>query len=176
MKVQIVTIYSFMTATTNSPSPEPTSESVATLFATVGPAFMKWMKAGVTTAGLTYPRLRLLHELSVGGPLIMSDLGERLGVTGRNVTVLVDGLERDGLAQRIPHPDDRRATLIELTPTGRDIVSTRYEAHHARAVALFEQMPEKEQTALLVGLQSLLDQLRRAGEEAGLPLGISELD
>ena len=56
----------------------PTSHRVARLFAAVGPAFMKWMRAGVTTEGLTYPRLRLLHELSVDGPLIMSELGGRL--------------------------------------------------------------------------------------------------
>lgn len=157
-----------------STSSESTSHRVANLFAAVGPAFMKWMKAGVTTEGLTYPRLRLLHELTVDGPLIMTELGERLGVTGRNVTVLVDGLERDGFARRVPHPHDRRATLVELTPTGRDIVATRYEAHHARAVALFERMPEPERLALLEGLQSLLDHLCRAGEEAGLPLGITE--
>jgi len=153
---------------------ESTSHQAASLFAAVGPAFMKWMKAGVTTEGLTYPRLRLLHELSMDGPQIMSELGERLGVTARNVTVLVDGLERDGFAQRVPHPSDRRATLVELTQKGRRIVDSRYAAHHERAVALFEQMPEDDRTALLIGLQSLLDHLCRAGDAAGIPLGISD--
>ena len=160
-----------MTATTNT-----SSHDVATLFAAIGPAFMKWMKAGVTSDGLTYSRLRLLHELSEDGPLIMSELGERLGVTGRNVTVLVDGLERDHLARRVPHPRDRRATLIELTDQGEELVTTRFAAHHARAVALFEGMPEAEREALLTGLRSLLAQLCRAGEEADLPLGISDPD
>ncbi len=159
-----------MTATTN----QATSDQVATLFAAVGPAFMKWMKAGVTHEGLTYPRLRLLHELSQDDSLIMSELGERLGVTGRNVTVLVDGLERDGLAARVPHPSDRRATLIELTDVGRELVEARYEAHHARAMALFDRMPESDRSALLAGLQSLLDHLCRAGDEAGIHLGITE--
>lgn len=152
----------------------PTSQQVAELFAAVGPAFMKWMRAGVTTEGLTYPRLRLLHELSQSGPQIMSELGDRLGVTGRNVTVLVDGLERDGFAERVPHPTDRRATLVELTSRGRDTVESRYAAHHARAVAMFDRMPSSDRQALLTGLRSLLDHLCRAADEEGLPLGITD--
>jgi DNA-binding MarR family transcriptional regulator len=39
-------------------------------------------------------------------------------VTARNVAGLVDTLERDGLTERLPHPTDRRAILVRLTPAG----------------------------------------------------------
>lgn len=39
-------------------------------------------------------------------------------MTKRNVTVLVDGLEKDSLARRSPHPRDRQSKLAELTPSG----------------------------------------------------------
>ena len=63
-------------------------------------------------------RLRLLSALRFGGPRRPHDLGGELGVTARNVTGLVDALEHDGLVERLPHPSDRRATLVRLTVAG----------------------------------------------------------
>jgi DNA-binding MarR family transcriptional regulator len=45
---------------------------------------------------------------------IRSDLGITVGAASK----LVDRLERDGLAVRRPHPDDRRSSLVSLTPEG----------------------------------------------------------
>ena len=39
-------------------------------------------------------------------------------MTARNVTGLIDALEHDGLVERLPHPSDRRATLVRLTVAG----------------------------------------------------------
>ena len=46
-------------------------------------------------------------------------LGDELGVTRPNVTKLVDGLERGGLVERLPHPSDGRMVQAHLTPRGR---------------------------------------------------------
>ena len=35
----------------------------------------------------------------------MSDLADALGVTPRNITALVDGLEEEGMVRRVAHPD-----------------------------------------------------------------------
>jgi DNA-binding MarR family transcriptional regulator len=40
------------------------------------------------------------------------------------VTGLIDALEADGWVTRTPHPDDRRATIIAITPTARAALST----------------------------------------------------
>jgi DNA-binding MarR family transcriptional regulator len=37
------------------------------------------------------------------------------------VTVVVDQLESAKLVVRKPHPTDRRATLVEITPKGRSL-------------------------------------------------------
>ncbi len=68
---------------------------------------------------LTQARARLLNVLADSGPLVMSELSRALDVTPRAVTGLVDALERDGLARRVEHPSDRRATFVELTASGR---------------------------------------------------------
>ncbi|MEM8916350.1 MAG: MarR family transcriptional regulator, partial [Pseudomonadota bacterium] len=59
-------------------------------------------------------RFQIMQTLSGGSSLSMAELADRLSVTKRNITTLVDGLERDGLASRHPHPTDRRSTLVEL--------------------------------------------------------------
>jgi DNA-binding MarR family transcriptional regulator len=80
-------------------------------------SFLRWME-GRACDGMNYARLRLLQTLHCGGPAIMRDLGTQLGATPRNMTAIVDVMEEAGLVVRRPHPTDRRATLIELSPDG----------------------------------------------------------
>jgi DNA-binding MarR family transcriptional regulator len=54
-----------------------------------------------------------------GGALRMADLADRVLLSPSGTTRAADRLERDGLVRRAPDPDDGRATLISLTPTGR---------------------------------------------------------
>ena len=51
--------------------------------------------------------------------MLMRALSQQLGISPRTVTGLVDALEADGWVTRTPHPDDRRATIISITPTAR---------------------------------------------------------
>lgn len=65
-----------------------------------------------------YEVLMLLH-FSKRGALPMRTIGSRLQVHQTSVTNAVDRLEAAHLVQRLPHPTDRRATLVELTRSGR---------------------------------------------------------
>ena len=126
---------------------------------------MKWLSAGAT--GTTYARMRLLRVLQCGGPQIMSSLGECLAVTPRNVTVLVDSLEAEGLVRRVPHPDDRRATIVELTVEGEAVTTAAHASHTVRARSLFESLEPSEQATLLVLIRRLTEQLVAAGADEG---------
>ena len=76
-------------------------------------AFDAWVrKASQETAGESVARLRLLYELHCNGPRKMVDLAETLGVTPRNVTALVDGLEAEDQVRRVAHASDRRITMV----------------------------------------------------------------
>jgi DNA-binding MarR family transcriptional regulator len=72
---------------------------------------------------LTFPRYEALMLLyySRTGSLPLGKMGDRLQVHRTSVTNLMDGLERDGLAERSPHPTDRRTTLATITPRGREV-------------------------------------------------------
>jgi DNA-binding MarR family transcriptional regulator len=127
-------------------------------FADFGPSYMRWVKSRLRDCGLTYARMRLLGALRCGGPTIMSGISEELGVTRRNVTALVDALEEENLVRRRPHPTDRRATVIELTPEGERTVAGMYDAHREAVAELFAALPEEDRRELL-RLMGLLREL-----------------
>ncbi len=74
--------------------------------------------------GLTFARYEALVLLSFSraGALPMRLIGERLMVHPTSVTNTISRLERAGLVVRRPNPQDRRGTLAEITPAGRDVV------------------------------------------------------
>lgn len=152
--------------------PLSVAQQLADLFSVLAPAFLKWQYAGILVEGMTYPRMRLLHELAEEGTQIMGALRDRLGVSARTITVLVDGLERDGFATRVPHPHDRRATLVELTDKGRAAHRAVYAAHANRAAALFATLDHNDQQALLDLLHRLLDTLAATSAAEGRPLNL----
>jgi len=61
--------------------------------------------------------MRVIHE--AGGSSRVNDIAQRLAITGGAASKLVDRLERAGLAERRPHPTDRRSALVSLTGEGR---------------------------------------------------------
>ena len=64
-------------------------------------------------------RLSVLWMLRVKTEMTLGELAERLDVSPRNITGLVDHLERDSLVERFPDPDDRRAIQVRLAPAGK---------------------------------------------------------
>src|SRR5262249_21305004 len=51
-----------------------------------------------------------------GDPLEPSVIAERVLITTGSMTSLLDNLEKRGLIRRLPHPEDRRKLLVEITP------------------------------------------------------------
>lgn len=74
---------------------------------------------GLSFAG--YEALVLL-VFSSRGSLPLGKMGERLQVHPTSVTSIVRRLEAGGLIRRLPHPEDGRAVLAEITPAGRELV------------------------------------------------------
>jgi len=75
---------------------------------------------------LTMPRARLLLAVAAGAAeqtsTRMSDIAFDLGVTARTITTMVDALEQDGLVERVPDKQDRRAISLVLTEEGQQRV------------------------------------------------------
>ncbi len=84
--------------------------------------------------GLTFARYEMLMLLSFtrSGALPLARLGERLQVHPASVTNVVDRLSAAGLVERVPHPNDRRATLAEITEAGRALARAATEDLNAK--------------------------------------------
>lgn len=76
--------------------------------------------------GLSEGRLGLLMVLGRFGEegINLGRLAELMRVTPRNVTGLVDNLEKAGLVERVPAPDDRRAVRARLTQAGQQRIDS----------------------------------------------------
>ncbi|MEW6583191.1 MAG: MarR family transcriptional regulator [Actinomycetota bacterium] len=118
--------------------------------------------------GLSDAKLEMLEVLGCcsGDRTCLYDLGERLGVTRPNITKLVDGLERSGLVERLPHPADRRMVQAHLTARGRELAGAALPGRAERIRALWDALDDDE-LAELVRLLTLA--LSRAPDAAATP-------
>lgn len=143
-----------MPGTTDRPS-----EQLVHAFSRFGPAWVRFLRSSVDLSPARMQLLKSLHSASQ--PTIQARLCDDLGVTPRNVTALVDGLEAEGLVRRTPHPSDRRATLVELTGAGIAALEQAWTEHVARAAELFDDLSAEDQQALARILGQLADGLHR---------------
>jgi DNA-binding MarR family transcriptional regulator len=132
-------------------------------------AFKQWGNLCFSHAGpglreLSVPRGRVLGVMAhaLPGCVRMGDLSTALGVTPRNVTTIVDGLEREGLLVRHRDLDDRRAILLELTEKGRAQVEQVHGVQHDLAERMFSALNPDERCTLYLLLGRLARRARQA--------------
>ena len=113
----------------------------------------------------TLPRFDVAAALyRKGGPMKMSELSQMLLVSNGNATAVVDRLERDGLASRVPGDEDRRVVLVSLTGKGRAWFDEVAAAHEAEIDALFAGLDHHE-------LDTIRDLLKRLEEKKHVEAG-----
>lgn len=121
--------------------------------------FLARIEAELRPLGLTFARYELLMLLAFtrSGSMPLSRAGARLQVHPASVTNAVDRLEAQGLIRRMAHGTDRRTTLAEILPAGRDVAAL---ATAALNRSVFERPGlEARETEEIV---ALLRELRRS--------------
>ncbi len=120
--------------------------------------FNSRVDAQLRPLGLSFARYEvvMLLTFSRGGLLPMRVIGDRLQVHPTSVTNAVDRLEADGLVRRRPHPQDRRAVLVELTDEGRSLAEEATQRLNTGVFADLGLSARQERT-----LTGVLEQLRR---------------
>ena len=81
------------------------------------------VEATLRPLGVTFARYEVLMLIwfSTRGSLPMKVIAARLQVHPTSVTNAVDRLEDAGLVTRSAHPEDRRAVIVALTGSGREL-------------------------------------------------------
>jgi DNA-binding MarR family transcriptional regulator len=124
------------------------------------------------TAGvMSFPQARVMMVMNDAGSahVRMGELSMKLGVTARNVTTIVDGLERDGLVARVPDPGDRRAIQLELTPKGQEHIAAVHAAQGELAEWFFAGLHATERAELLRLLSKILETATASGDLPSCP-------
>lgn len=101
---------------------------------------------------VTLPRFDLMAQLDkVPDGMTLSDVSKRMMVSNGNVTGLVERLQSQGLVERRPAPNDRRAQLVNLTAEGRKTFRAMARTHENWIADLFAGMtPEETETLMQI--------------------------
>lgn len=88
--------------------------------------------------------------------LTPTDLYEATMLSSGGMTARLDRLERRDLIRRLPNPQDRRGTLVELTQGGLDLIERAIAPHADNETRLLAGLTAQERA----GLNRLLERLR----------------
>ncbi|MCV7344832.1 MarR family transcriptional regulator [Mycolicibacterium rhodesiae] len=95
------------------------------------------------------------------GPVRLTTLASKEGVSQPSMTQLVQRLERAGLVTRLPDPDDGRACLIGITSEGQALLDDRKRLRRERLAALMTTLTPEEQSALWLSARVALPLIGR---------------
>jgi DNA-binding MarR family transcriptional regulator len=74
------------------------------------------------TIDLTPALFAILNFLGAHDQAIQLEIASAMGIDPSALVSLIDELESAGLAKRRPHPQDRRARQVSITPKGRRLL------------------------------------------------------
>jgi DNA-binding MarR family transcriptional regulator len=103
----------------------------------------------------------VLSSLDGLGPLRVTTLATREGVTQPSMTQLVRRLMDRGYVALTVDATDARARLVAITETGRTVLAERRRGSHERLAALLAELPPEQATALAAAVGAALPTLRQ---------------
>ncbi len=106
---------------------------------------------------VTLVQLRALVVLATRGPQRTVDLAEELRVAPSTVTRMVDRLSGKALVRRYRRRDDRRASWVILTESGRDLVGEVMRHRRDAIATLARRTPVADPGTLATALQAFVE-------------------
>lgn len=106
------------------------------------------LNASYAEHGLTDSQFGVLETLLHLGPLCQKELAEKLLVTGGNMTMVIDNLEKMELVERVKNINDRRFYSINLTKKGKNMIQKIFPGHVESIVKEFGSLSQSDQIKL----------------------------
>lgn len=115
--------------------------------------------AWLAPIGLTFESFSLIVTLRRSGPpyeLNPTALYRESLLSSGAITNRIDRVEAEGLVKRLPDPNDRRGTIVRLTPKGRALADRAIKLHFEALAELLSDIGRSERDQLAKLLSKLL--------------------
>jgi MarR family transcriptional regulator for hemolysin len=112
-----------------------------------------------STHGFTLPQWRALAEIFRSEGIAQVSLAAALDVDQMTVSGIVSRLEKRGLIERYPDPNDSRAKLAKLTPAGLELVTRAKNVGRALYENALDGISPDERAAMTANLRLIRDNL-----------------
>jgi DNA-binding MarR family transcriptional regulator len=123
------------------------------------------VEAGVDIDRASTPILRLLADAPE--PVRLGALADSLAVEAPHVTRQVQRLERSGLVERVPDPDDGRAQRVRISAKGADAVECLRAVGRRRMAEALAEWSEEDRHRLAVLCHRMVDDFLRHADHLG---------
>ncbi len=130
------------------------ADDVSRLRAAIG-RLSRQLNASVSDIGFSPSQLSVLGTVARRGPIGIGELAELEGINPTMLSRIVGKLNDADLIERISHPDDGRAVVVQTTAAGRTL-HERVQDQRSKAIAArLENMPDLQAAQLLAALPAL---------------------
>jgi DNA-binding MarR family transcriptional regulator len=130
------------------------ADDVSRLRAAIG-RLSRQLNASVADIGFSPSQLSVLGTVARRGPIGIGELAELEGINPTMLSRIVGKLSDADLIERITHPDDGRAVVVQTTAGGRKL-HERVQDQRSKAIAArLENMPDLQAAQLLAALPAL---------------------
>jgi DNA-binding MarR family transcriptional regulator len=122
----------------------------------------------------TFEALVTLRRIAGDAGVSQKRLADEVGVTPGTISVRIDHLVAEGLAERRPDPESKRSSLVALTDQGRDLFDRVAPVHLENERRLLAALSEEDRELLVGLLRKLLVEFEGSApiDDNGQRLGV----
>jgi DNA-binding MarR family transcriptional regulator len=139
------------------PGPDP-HQVAAALRVSVG-LLVRRLRQAKSDGHLTLPESSALARIDRGGPTTSAALAKVEQISPQSMGTTLGGLERRGLVERRPDPDDGRRVVLSLTEAGRAALASRRQAGTGRLAEALSTGFDGPELELLEAAAPLIERL-----------------
>lgn len=121
------------------PGPE-VSERLGRLLKRASQRLATLSEEALSPFGIDDRRLAVLLLIGSNEPMSQQQAAERLGIDRTTMVAVLDDLEAKGMVTRLPHVEDRRRNVVELTDGGRSTLTQATVAWDAAEQTFLDQL------------------------------------
>ena len=122
-------------------------------------AIRRYAVTDLENSGLGDSDFRVLEVLLHKGRLPVNVIGPKVNLTPGSISTAVERLVARGLVIRIECSEDRRVRFVDLTPSGKRVITPIFQEHVTSIKKVFADLSSDE-------LRQLEEQLKRIGRQA----------